>query len=130
MNDQDAAVPTPISSSQRLLDKVAIVTGASSGLGRAIALAYAFEGAAVVCADLRSVAKAYNEEDEKATHELIAERGGKSIYVKCDVSDSQSVQDLIEAAVTAYGRLDMCGSCPPTQTILYQIADSGDYLVW
>lgn len=104
LNASAAASP----SSQRLLDKTAIITGASSGLGRAIALAYATHGAAVVCADLRPVAEVHVKEgDTKATHEVILESGGKSLFVECDVRDSQSVQRLIARAVEVYGRLDM-----------------------
>ena len=95
-------------SAQRLLDKVAIITGASSGLGRAIALAYATHGAAVVCADLRPVAAVHvKEEDVKATHDVILEDAGKSLFVECDVRDSQSIQGLIAKTVEVYGRLDM-----------------------
>lgn len=93
---------------QRLLDKVAIITGASSGLGRAIAIAYATHGAAVVCADLRPVAQVHVKEgDVKATHDVILEGGGKSLFVECDVRDSQSVQSLIAKTVEVYGKLDM-----------------------
>ena len=102
------ASATAFPSPQRLHNKIAVITGASSGLGRAIALAYATHGAAVVCADLQPVAQVHiKEEDVKATHELIIETGGKSVFVECDVRDSQSVQDLIAKAVDKYGRLDM-----------------------
>lgn len=95
-------------SAQRLIDKVAIITGASSGLGRAIAFAYATHGAAVVCADLQPIAEVHvKEEDVKATHEMILESGGKSLFVKCDVRDSQNIQSLIAKTVEVYGRLDM-----------------------
>lgn len=103
------SLPNPsATASQRLLDKITIITGATSGLGRAIALAYAAHGAAVVCADLQPVAEVHVEEgDAKATHEVILESGGKSIFVECDVRDSQSVQSLISRTVEVYGRLDM-----------------------
>ena len=98
------AFPSP----QRLLNKIAVITGASSGLGRAIAIAYAAHGATVVCADLQPVAQVHiKEEDVKATHEVILETGGKSVFVECDVRDSQSVQHLIAKTVDLYGRLDM-----------------------
>lgn len=98
------ASPSP----QRLANKIAIVTGASSGIGRAIATTFATHGATVVCSDLQPVARVHlNEKDVKATHEVILEHGGKSAFVECDVRDSQSVQDLIAKTVDLYGRLDM-----------------------
>lgn len=98
--------PPPLS--QRLLDKVAVITGASSGLGRAIAFAFASHGATVVCADLQPVAQLHvKEEDVKATHEVILEGGGRSLFVGCDVRHSQSIQDLFAKTVELYGRLDM-----------------------
>ena len=107
MSDPDTSATASLPS-QRLLDKTAIATGASSGLGRAIALAYATHGAAVVCADLQPEAEVpVRGEDVKATHKLIVEKGGKSRFVECDVRDSRSVQNLITETVKLYGRLDM-----------------------
>ena len=102
-----AASPTSYAS-LRLLDKVAIITGASSGFGRAIALAYAAEGAKVVCADLNPLASTFIDEDSiQATHHLVQERGGDSIFVKCDVGNSEGVQNLVKRTVEVFGRLDM-----------------------
>lgn len=106
--ESDLATMAPCQPSQCLLEKVAIITGASSGLGRAIALAFAREGAIVVCADLDPIASVHmNDGDPKATHKIIGEKNGTSIFVKCNVDTSQNVQDLVNEAVQEYGRLDM-----------------------
>jgi NAD(P)-dependent dehydrogenase (short-subunit alcohol dehydrogenase family) len=79
--------------------KVVLVTGASTGIGRATALAFGRSGAKLVLGDL----------DEKAgeTAALIVEAGGQAIFVKADVSQAASVEALVEAAVQAHGRLDV-----------------------
>jgi NAD(P)-dependent dehydrogenase (short-subunit alcohol dehydrogenase family) len=95
-----------MSSSARLQDKVAIVTGASSGLGRAIAVRYSQEGAKVVCADLTPTARS-QEESEITTHDLIVKEGGKATFVQTDVGDAAQMENLVQVAVREYGRLDM-----------------------
>lgn len=92
--------------SPRLQDKTAIVTGASSGLGRAIAVRYAQEGAKVVCADLTPTARS-QEEAEIATHDLIVNNGGQALFVQTDVGDAVQTERLVQTAVKEYGRLDM-----------------------
>ena len=94
----------------RLEARVAVVTGASSGLGRAIALAYAEEGASVVCADLQPNARTDikgTEESLVPTHELIKDQGGQAYFLKTDVREEAQVEALISSAVEEYGRLDM-----------------------
>ena len=84
----------------QLNELVAIVTGASSGIGRATALLFASEGASVVVADV----------DETGGHEtvrLIEEKAGRSTFIKTDVSDSDQVNDMVQAAVETYGGLDI-----------------------
>ena len=94
--------------STRLLNKVAIITGSSSGLGRAISLRYACEGAKVVCSDLRpSARRDVGNEQEIETHELIRRDGGAAIFVKADVGIASDMDGLVKAAVEAYGRVDM-----------------------
>ncbi len=84
----------------RLLEgKAALVTGASSGIGRATALVFAREGAKVVVAD---VVVAGGEE----TVRLIKTVGGEAVFVKADVSKAAEVEAMVNTAVAAYGRLD------------------------
>ena len=96
----------------RLQDKTCIVTGSSSGLGRAISLAFAHEGAKlVVCADLNEVAKSsfHAEEAGVPTHEVIQRRygQGKSIFRKIDVTMAVQVERLVHDCVQHGGRLDV-----------------------
>lgn len=80
-------------------DKVGIVTGAGSGLGRASALAFAEEGAKVVVSDI-------SEESGEETVRLIKEQGGDAIFVFCNVAEEEQVKELVTKTVSHYGRLD------------------------
>ncbi len=87
-----------------LENKVGLVTGAGQGIGRAIALSYAREGARVVVGD-------FNEETGHETVALINEMGGTASFTYGDVSREDSVRVMIESVVAAYGRLDIaCNS--------------------
>jgi NAD(P)-dependent dehydrogenase (short-subunit alcohol dehydrogenase family) len=86
--------------SSRLENKVAIVTGAGSGIGRAAAIRFAAEGAAVVCADLFGPTA-------EATAAVARDAGNDAVSVEVDVADSGSVGALVEQCVTTYGRLDV-----------------------
>ena len=83
----------------RFEGKVALVTGGSSGIGRAAAIAFAKRGAAVVVGNRRG------EEGEETTH-MIKKAGGDAIFVKTDVAKSSDVEALITKAVATFGRLD------------------------
>jgi NAD(P)-dependent dehydrogenase (short-subunit alcohol dehydrogenase family) len=94
----------------RLQDKIAIVTGASSGIGRSISLRYASEGAHVVCADISDKARAEGPAADEAsitTHDFITKDGGKATFVKVDVTDEAQVEGLVKKAVEWGGRLDV-----------------------
>jgi NAD(P)-dependent dehydrogenase (short-subunit alcohol dehydrogenase family) len=80
--------------------KVALVTGGSSGIGRATALAFAREGAKVV------VAADKNVEGGKETIGLIKKGGGEATFVKADVSKAAEVEALVNKTIALYGRLD------------------------
>jgi NAD(P)-dependent dehydrogenase (short-subunit alcohol dehydrogenase family) len=82
----------------RFENKVCIVTGAASGIGRATAIAFANEGAKVVVSD---VSDNINE-----VVDSINEQGGEAVAQLCDISNWASVEALVQTAVTTYGRLD------------------------
>jgi NAD(P)-dependent dehydrogenase (short-subunit alcohol dehydrogenase family) len=84
----------------RLKNKVAVITGAGSGIGRESALLFAAEGAKVVAADLNEKAGADVVRDVKKA-------GGEIVFVKTDVSKSIDVQNLIKTAETTYGALNV-----------------------
>ena len=87
--------------------RVAIVTGSSSGNGRAIALALASEGASIVCGDLTPEVRAGGYEKETTpTHKAIA-KSGQAIFQRTDVSSEEDIKALVDAAVKTFGRLDM-----------------------
>ena len=94
----------------RLRDKVAIISGSSSGIGRAIAIAYVCEGAKVVCADITpGVRHGIDHEAIATTLDVLQREGGedRSISVEADMSNRKDVQALVEKAVQRFGRLDM-----------------------
>lgn len=93
----------------RLKDKVAIITGGSSGFGRAIAIAYAREGAKLVVGDLRAEPLSGGFEDSLTTTTVdeIRRAGGTATFVRCDVTKRDDVRALVRAAVDTYGRLDI-----------------------
>src|SRR3954468_8565216 len=79
--------------------KVALVTGAASGIGRAAALAFARAGASVVVADV-------GEDGNRETARLIEEAGGRSLAVRCDVTRADEGQGGLKKGTAAFGRLD------------------------
>jgi 3-oxoacyl-[acyl-carrier protein] reductase len=84
----------------RLNNKTAIVTGARRGMGRAIALAMAREGANVVVSDI-------SQEDCQKVVDEIEKLGRKGLALKCDVSSSNDVENMVKKTVAEFGRVDI-----------------------
>src|SRR4051812_14948857 len=80
--------------------KVAFVTGAASGIGRATALAFAREEANVVAADL-------SEQGNEETARLIEQQGGRALAVRCDVTKGTDVKAALDKAIAVFKRLDV-----------------------
>jgi NAD(P)-dependent dehydrogenase (short-subunit alcohol dehydrogenase family) len=84
----------------RLADKITLITGSGSGIGKSTALRFAKEGAVVVVNDL-------NEENGKQTVQEINNQGGEAIFVQADVTDPEMVQQMVAAVIQTYGRIDV-----------------------
>jgi NAD(P)-dependent dehydrogenase (short-subunit alcohol dehydrogenase family) len=87
--------------SGRLSGKIALITGADSGIGRAVAIAFAREGADVAIAYLNE------EEDAKETARWVADAGQKSLLLPGDITEPAHCRDLVQKTVDAFGRIDV-----------------------
>ena len=83
-----------------LSNKIALITGAGSGIGRASSLKLASNGAKVVLVD-------FNKETGEETLNLVKEQGGEGIFVQADVSNTEDVKNYVNKAVETYGRIDV-----------------------
>ena len=99
----------------RMKDKVALITGGDSGIGRAVALAFAREGADVVVAYLHN-----EEEDAQATVKLVEDAGRRAIKVPGDLTSEDACTQLIDEAVSEFGRIDIL-----VNNAAYQMAQPG-----
>jgi 3-oxoacyl-[acyl-carrier protein] reductase len=108
----------------RLKDKIALVTGSSRGIGRAIALAFAREGANVVVNYLRS--------EEKARQVVleIESLGRKAIAVKADVSKINEVQEMVDECIKQFGRLDILVNNAADFSVMEFSLENPDWQGW
>ncbi|MHB8384762.1 MAG: SDR family NAD(P)-dependent oxidoreductase [Candidatus Binataceae bacterium] len=108
----------------RVEGKVAVITGASSGIGRASAIRFAGEGAAVVLADL-------NQEGGESVVRECKENGGRAVFLKTDVSRGEDVKAAVALAVSEFGKLDtifnnagLAGAIGPIDEITFENWDN------
>jgi NAD(P)-dependent dehydrogenase (short-subunit alcohol dehydrogenase family) len=98
-------------------NKVALVSGAASGLGLATAKAFAEAGASVVLAD-------WHEEAAQSAAKELANKGHKTLAVRCDVSDDAEVEAMVKQTVATFGRLDAAYNNAGVQNVLAETADT------
>ena len=97
--------------------KVALVTGAASGLGLATAKAFAESGASVVLAD-------WNDKAARTAADELAAQGHKAIAIRCDVADDAQVEAMVAQTVAAFGSLDAAYNNAGVQNVLAEMADT------
>ena len=99
------------------VNKVALVTGAASGLGLATARAFAEAGASVVLAD-------WNENEAQSAAKELADKGHKTLAIRCDVSDDAQAEAMVKRTVATFGRLDAAYNNAGVQNVLAETADT------
>jgi NAD(P)-dependent dehydrogenase (short-subunit alcohol dehydrogenase family) len=101
MNPRPVFEDTDYKSSNKLLNKVAIITGGDSGIGRAVAVNYALEGADIAIIYLDE------HEDANETKKIIEEKGKKCIAISCDIGEEKNCFDSIKKVMNTFGKIDV-----------------------
>lgn len=117
MNPRPISENTNYKGSNKLLDKVAIITGGDSGIGRAIAYAYAKEGANIVIAYL------HEDEDAKETREHIETLGKKCLAIRGDLQEENTCKEVIQKTIDEFGKIDILVNNHAVQYIQQSILD-------
>ncbi|WP_435656565.1 SDR family oxidoreductase [Brucella pituitosa] len=120
MNPKPDHGETSYKGSRKLIGMKAVITGGDSGIGRAVAIAFAREGADILIA--------YLEEDDDAleTKALIEKDGRKAVLVKCDIQQAQTCRDLIDRAVSELGGIDILVNNAAHQASFSELDDISD----
>lgn len=117
MKPQPLAAPEDKAADKKLQDKVAVITGGDSGIGRATALDFIKEGAKVVIAYLDE------DQDARDTEAMIAEMGGECLLLRGDISKPAFCNKIAERAMSVYGRIDIVVSNAAIQFVQEDILD-------
>jgi NAD(P)-dependent dehydrogenase (short-subunit alcohol dehydrogenase family) len=120
MNPQPDYGESSYKGSGRLTDKKTIITGADSGIGRAVALAFAREGADVLISYLNE------HEDARETQRLVEEAGRKAVLVPGDLQDPAHCRAIVARAVEAFGRVDILVNNAAHQASFQSLEDISD----
>lgn len=103
-----------------LKDKVAIITGGATGIGRGIALKFAGEGCSIIIADIK-------DNEAQQTVKEVVDMGNAAAFIHCDITSSQQVQDMVNQTLSNFGRIEIlvnsAGGVPGNQGLLKDITE-------
>jgi NAD(P)-dependent dehydrogenase (short-subunit alcohol dehydrogenase family) len=120
MNPQPEYIKKGYVSSGILKDKVAIITGGDSGIGKAIAVLFAAEGADVM------ITYHSSDRDAEKTLAVMEENGGKGIKIKGDLSDSKHAKEIVKKAMDEFGKIDILVNNAAVQFPQDELTDISD----